>query len=101
MSRALALELAEQDAARVGARSAARGDPPATVQRLAAAVAPRGARVTVVRTGALVRVRVERDLGPTAGALARLLPTLTLAADAVAADETASPPGSAARGAQP
>lgn len=93
LTRALALELAEQDAARVGARSAARGDPPATVRRLATAVAPRGARVSVVHDGALVRVRVESVLGVASGALAGLLPAVTLSAESVAADESASPAG--------
>ncbi|WP_432135182.1 TadE family type IV pilus minor pilin [Streptomyces sp. bgisy154] len=46
------------DAARTGARSAARQDPPDAVVRLAREAAPRGARVTVRREGDRVRVVV-------------------------------------------
>ncbi len=46
------------DAARTGARSAARQDPPDEVVRLAREAAPRGARVTVRREGDRVRVVV-------------------------------------------
>ncbi|MEU2734718.1 TadE family type IV pilus minor pilin [Streptomyces sp. NPDC007095] len=47
------------DAARAGARAAARQDPPDTVVATTRRAAPRGARVTVTREGALVRVTVE------------------------------------------
>ncbi|WP_405567897.1 hypothetical protein OG418_23615 [Streptomyces phaeochromogenes] len=47
------------DAARAGARAAARQDPPGTVLAAARDTAPSGARVTVRREGDLVRVRVE------------------------------------------
>ncbi|MFF4658123.1 TadE family type IV pilus minor pilin [Streptomyces sp. NPDC001381] len=46
------------DAARTGARAAARQDPTAVVVELARAAAPRGARVTVGREGDQVRVVV-------------------------------------------
>ncbi|WP_460068133.1 TadE family type IV pilus minor pilin [Streptomyces sp. YKOK-I1] len=46
------------DAARTGARAAARQDPTGTVVELARAAAPRGARVTVGREGDQVRVVV-------------------------------------------
>ncbi|MEV5489592.1 TadE family type IV pilus minor pilin [Streptomyces bobili] len=46
------------DAARVGARAAARQDPADTVVEVARATAPRGARVTVTREGDQVRVVV-------------------------------------------
>ncbi|MBV2357895.1 hypothetical protein KUM39_26665 [Streptomyces sp. J2-1] len=46
------------DAARAGARSAARQDPADTVVRIARDAAPRGARVTVGREGDRVRVTV-------------------------------------------
>ncbi|MFI1971563.1 hypothetical protein BLA24_16795 [Streptomyces cinnamoneus] len=53
------------DAARAGARAAARSDPPATAVAAARAAAPRGARVGLAREGDLVRVRVEsRAAGP-------------------------------------
>ncbi|WP_107120694.1 TadE family type IV pilus minor pilin [Streptomyces olivochromogenes] len=47
------------DAARAGARAAARQDPPDTVLATTRRAAPRGARVTVTREGDLVRVTVE------------------------------------------
>ncbi|MBB1259910.1 TadE family type IV pilus minor pilin [Streptomyces alkaliterrae] len=66
------------DAARVGARAAARGDPPAEVLALAGRSAPRGSRVRLEWEGELVRVRVSaRAAGP--GALA-----VELSAEAVA-----------------
>jgi hypothetical protein len=46
------------DAARVGARAAARQDPPDTVLATTRRAAPRGARVTVSREDDLVRVTV-------------------------------------------
>ncbi|WP_030734130.1 TadE family type IV pilus minor pilin [Streptomyces sp. NRRL S-31] len=46
------------DAARAGARAAARQDPPAAVVTVAREAAPRGARVTVAREGDRVRVTV-------------------------------------------
>lgn len=71
------------DAARAGARSAARQDPPDTVLETARRAAPRGARVTVSRTGDLVRVKVTAS-APGPGALA-----LELSDEAVAlAEET-------------
>ncbi|TPQ20921.1 hypothetical protein FGD71_018250 [Streptomyces sporangiiformans] len=58
------------DAARAGARAAARQDPPGTVTAVARKAAPSGARVTVRRAGDLVRVRVEAEPpGPDALAL--------------------------------
>ncbi|MEU6811056.1 TadE family type IV pilus minor pilin [Streptomyces sp. NPDC046831] len=47
------------DAARVGARAAARQDPDSAVTRVAREAAPHGARVTVTRGGGHVRVVVE------------------------------------------
>lgn len=46
------------DAARAGARAAARQDPPDAVEAMARRAAPDGAAVTVVREGDLVRVTV-------------------------------------------
>ncbi|MFE2132277.1 TadE family type IV pilus minor pilin, partial [Streptomyces sp. NPDC059466] len=52
---------------RAGARSAARQDPPETVLATARRAAPDGARVTVSRTGDLVRVEVTASApGPDA-----------------------------------
>ncbi|GAA0460010.1 TadE family type IV pilus minor pilin [Streptomyces sp. NPDC046215] len=71
------------DAARAGARAAARSDPPPVAVAAARAAAPAGARIVVARAGDLVRVRVEaRSAGP--GPLA-----VELAGEAVAlAEET-------------
>jgi hypothetical protein len=56
------------DAARAGARAAARQDPEEAVQAVARSAAPEGASVTVDRSGELVRVRVVAH-PPGAGAL--------------------------------
>jgi Flp pilus assembly protein TadG len=55
------------DAAREGARAAARGEPVGVVTELAARAAPDGARVTVAVTGDTVTVTVtaeQQPLGP-------------------------------------
>ncbi len=49
------------DAARTGARAAARQDPDGAVVELAREAAPRGARVTVAREAGLVRVVVVAE----------------------------------------
>ncbi|MGK5543807.1 TadE family type IV pilus minor pilin [Streptomyces sp. URMC 127] len=55
------------DAARAGARAAARSDPEAAAVAAARSAAPQGARIAVAREGDLVRVRVEaRAAGPLA-----------------------------------
>ncbi|WP_327208429.1 pilus assembly protein TadE [[Kitasatospora] papulosa] len=69
------------DAARAGARAAARSEPEAAVRAVARESAPDRARVAVERAGGLWRVRVEA-LTPGPGALA-----LTLSAEAVALAE--------------
>ncbi|GHJ34608.1 TadE family type IV pilus minor pilin [Streptomyces sp. TS71-3] len=56
------------DAARAGARVAARQDPDAAAVAAAEQAAPKGAQVTVRREGDLVRVRVDAD-SPGPGAL--------------------------------
>ncbi|MFI7243238.1 TadE family type IV pilus minor pilin [Streptomyces qinglanensis] len=69
------------DAARAGARAAARGEPAEDVRRAARAAAPPGARVETAREGELVRVAVRaRTVGP--GPL-----TVELSSEAVALDE--------------
>jgi hypothetical protein len=71
------------DAARAGARAAARSEPPAAALDAARAAAPRGALVAIEREGDVVRVRVTAPVaGP--GPLA-----LTLRADAAALAEDA------------
>jgi len=68
------------DAARAGARAAARSEAPGEVLRIARAAAPEGARVSVRRSGGMVRVRVTAT---------RLRFPISLAADAAALDEDA------------
>ncbi|MFD5204510.1 TadE family type IV pilus minor pilin, partial [Streptomyces sp. NPDC058375] len=69
------------DAARAGARAAARSEPAAAVVDTARDAAPDGARVAVGRAGGLWRIRVEAPTqGP--GVLA-----LTLSAEAAALAE--------------
>ncbi|WP_035800076.1 TadE family type IV pilus minor pilin [Kitasatospora mediocidica] len=78
-----AVQLRCIDAARVGARAAARGDSDAIA--VAQAVAPRGASVRLTTEKEMVRVAVEAEcLGP--GRLAAVL-SVRLTADAVAARE--------------
>ncbi|WP_414107983.1 TadE family type IV pilus minor pilin [Streptomyces sp. CWNU-52B] len=74
------------DAARAGARAAARQEPPGTVTEAARQVAPSGARVFVRRAGDLVRVRVEADTpGPDGLALAVSQEAVALAEETVGA----------------
>lgn len=71
------------DAARAGARAAARQEPTGASVEAAEQAAPRGAQVVINREGDLVRVAVEAPV-PGLGAL-----SLTLRAEAVAqAEET-------------
>ncbi|WP_323178310.1 TadE family type IV pilus minor pilin [Streptomyces sp. NBC_00620] len=70
-----------QDAARAGARAAARQDPPDAVLTTTRRAAPRGARVEVSREGDLVRVTVTAS-APGPDAL-----TLELSDEAVALAE--------------
>ena len=67
------------DAAREGARAAARGESVATVTGWAGRAAPDGARVTVAAEGDEVRVRVTAQVPP----LGPLPWRVTVAADAV------------------
>ncbi|MGK5637836.1 TadE family type IV pilus minor pilin [Streptomyces sp. URMC 126] len=62
---AAAAQLQCVDAARAGARAAARSDPGPSVVAAARSAAPTGARIELTREGDLVRVRVEaRAAGP-------------------------------------
>ncbi|MEV7864627.1 TadE family type IV pilus minor pilin [Streptomyces sp. NPDC088124] len=84
------------DAARAGARAAARSEPRATALAAARSAAPRGARVTLDRTGDVWRVRVEAP-APGPGSLA-----LTLASEAVApAEDAQGGPEGASGGPEP
>ncbi|MDN5768143.1 MAG: hypothetical protein L0H96_20790 [Humibacillus sp.] len=66
------------DAARLGARAAARGDPPAGVRALAERAAPEGARVSIGSSHGEVRVVVTA----TAGGWAGFVPSWNLVATA-------------------
>jgi hypothetical protein len=68
------------DAARAGARAAARSEAPGEVIRVARLAAPVGARVSVSRDGEMLRVRVRVPLPHF---------PVSLAAEAVALDEGA------------
>ncbi|OIV35673.1 hypothetical protein BIV57_20300 [Mangrovactinospora gilvigrisea] len=74
------------DAAREGARSAARGDPPSVVATAVRAAGPRGAALRVRRgDDGLVRVRVT-GRAPAFAGLGRVL-TMPVAAEEAALDE--------------
>ena len=75
------------DAARAGARLAARGEPASAVAAETIRLAPPGAQVAVSRTGDQVRVSVSSPLGAPAPSWARL----TMRASAVASVEGADP----------
>ena len=74
------------DAARVGARAAARGDVTQDVTAAAARVAPAGAQVRVVRSGDEVTVEVAAQVQPFGAALSRL-PATSVRAEATAVVE--------------
>ena len=78
------------DAAREGARAAARGESAVQVSAVTAAAAPPGAVVSVGRQGARVRVAVSSAVRPIGG-LASRLPPIRVGASAGAAVE-GSPP---------
>jgi Flp pilus assembly protein TadG len=75
------------DAARVGARAAARGEPNAAVQAAIKSAAPRGARTTLTESGGYIQVDV---VAPISGL--PLLNTITTHAEAEAASEEDQPP---------
>lgn len=79
------------DAARAGARAAARSEPEAAVREAARTAAPARARVVVRREGELWRVRVE---APTPGPRTLAL-TLSAEAAALAEDTVGDGPGGA------
>ncbi|MFD4032800.1 TadE family type IV pilus minor pilin [Streptomyces sp. NPDC058637] len=75
------------DAARAGARAAARSEPEAAVLSAALEAAPDGARVDLSRTGELWRVRVESPTpGPDRLALTLNAEAVALAEDTVGAE---------------
>ena len=79
------------DAAGVGARALARGELAGEVRRVAAEVAPRGARVELGGTGDLVVVEVRVTV-PLPGPWGGHGPGVEVGDRAVARDEAAGPP---------
>ncbi|WP_174552359.1 TadE family type IV pilus minor pilin [Microtetraspora niveoalba] len=77
-------QLACVDAARAGARAAARGEPAAAVRAAAALSAPHGAEITVSIAGEMARVTISAQVRPTWG---RMLPPVHIEASASAATE--------------
>jgi hypothetical protein len=73
------------EAARIGARAAARGESQAVVRAWAQRAAPAGATVTVSRSGQVVRVDVRAAF--TGGASRSVLPSVAVSASAVAPAE--------------
>jgi hypothetical protein len=83
------VQLTCTDAARAGARAAARGEPLPTVREVVARAVPKGATVRVQRDEAIVQVDVFAAVKPPAAAD---LPALTVHAHASAATEPGVPP---------
>jgi hypothetical protein len=81
-------ELQVQDAARIAARAAARGEPADVVRRLALQFGPAGASVRVWRDGELVRVEVVADPA-LPGPFGVWVPQMLLRASSAALDESA------------
>lgn len=79
-------QIACVDAARLGARAAARGEPPAAVRAAAARAAPPGASIRVRRGPDLTRVTVDARV---ASRLGIVMPVVRLEARAIAATEPA------------
>lgn len=76
----------------MGARAAARGDPPAQVAAVARSVAPGGARVEVERVGDRVRVTVRVAVRPFGGLPAVGALDVSGRGTALAEDATAAQP---------
>jgi Flp pilus assembly protein TadG len=86
--RAAALQATAQDAAAMGARTAARGEDDAHARAAAARVVPSPAAVTVRRADGMVTVDVRLPVGGL-GPLAQLLGPWSVGARSVALDEQA------------
>lgn len=81
---AVAVQLECVDAARAGARAAARGEPLHVVRQVTGRAAPAGAVVTVTRDADLSRVTVTATMRPGG---AGLIPGIVIEADATSATE--------------
>lgn len=84
--RATASHVACVDAARAGARAAARGEPPAAVRAAASMAGPAGAHVEVRQDARFVRVTVVAEVRA-AGGLLGGLPALSVGGTAAALRE--------------
>lgn len=87
----VAAQLKCVDAARAGARAAARGDAPAQVRDVATRLAPPQARVATSDGDGTVEVRVSSEVRPF-GAILRLLPAVSVSGRATAAVEPGAAP---------
>lgn len=83
---ALSAQLRCVDAARAGARDAARGETSEVVRATAQRLSPDGAVVVTAPNGDLVEVRVTAQIRPF-GSLLRVLPAVTVSGRATAAVE--------------
>jgi TadE-like protein len=83
---AVALQARCQDAARAGARAAARGDPDGTIRGALGAALPRGAQIGISRDGSQVTVSVRASV-PVPGALSSVLEQPSVSGSATAVDE--------------
>jgi hypothetical protein len=86
LQSAVALQARCQDAARAGARAAARGDADGAIRAALLGVLPPGAEVGISRAGRMVTVSV-RAIPSVPGALASLVTPPSVAGSASAADE--------------
>jgi hypothetical protein len=86
MQSAVALQARCQDAARAGARAAARGDPDGAIRSAIAAALPPGARVEISRSGSEVTVSVHASVR-IPGGLSTLVAPPTVGGSASALDE--------------
>ncbi len=82
----VALQARCQDAARAGARAAARGDPDAAIRSAIGAALPAGAQLSIRRSGSQVTVSV-RAAPAVPGVLASLVSAPSVTGSATAEDE--------------
>ncbi len=87
---AVALQARCLDAARAGARAAARGDQDATVRERMAKVVPSGAGIVIARDGNQITVTVDSSVAVPPG-LSAFVGRPTVTGSATAIDEAASP----------
>jgi Flp pilus assembly protein TadG len=86
MQSAVALQARCQDAARAGARAAARGDPDTAIRSAISAALPVGASVGISRAGSQVTVTVSASV-PVPGGLSSFVSGPSVSGSAAAQDE--------------